>query len=212
VTCREEVIAAFERLGRESEHVDFTPAQIITAMRTAGSVYRDSTIRTHVVAHMFDDGTLVRVGPGRYRLARHRHRAVVEQPSPSLAGDRITEDAVKLAVKRDLEAEGWRVEVRWGRDRGIDIDARRGNERLIVEAKGEAPPGPQQVNYFLGALGELVRRMTEPMARYGLALPDNAQYRGLVGRLPAYARERFRLDVFFVDGGGQVTLSRHDRG
>jgi hypothetical protein len=34
----------------------------------------------------------------------------------------------------------------------------------------------------IGALGELLQRMTESNAVYGLALPDNAQYRGLVER------------------------------
>ena len=45
--------------------------------------------------------------------------------------------------------------------------------------------GPQQVNYFLGAIGELTQRMADPDAVYGLALPDNRQYRGLVDRLHA---------------------------
>ena len=40
--------------------------------------------------------------------------------------------------------------------------------------------GPQQVNFFLGAIGEPTQRMADPDAVYGLALPDNRQYRGLV--------------------------------
>lgn len=86
----------------------------------------------------------------------------------------------------------------WGRKRGIDIDAHGPHGRFIVEAKGEVLLQPQQVNYFLGALGELVQRMSDANARYGLALPDNRQYRGLVERLPALSRERLRLTVFFV--------------
>lgn len=74
--CREEVILAARKihsLGR----ADFSPAEIISAMRAAGSFYADSTIRTHVASRMcanapnnhgttYDD--LERVGPGRYRL------------------------------------------------------------------------------------------------------------------------------------------------
>lgn len=101
-------------------------------------------------------------------------------------------------MKAHLEANGWTVTVAWGRVRGIDIDARRAGDRLIIEAKGEAPAGPQQVNYFLGALGELIQRMDDPTAQYGLALPDHPQYRGLVDRLPALARERLGLEVFFI--------------
>ena len=32
--------------------------------------------------------------------------------------------------------------------------------------------GPQQVNYFVGMLGELVQRMDDVQASYGIALPD----------------------------------------
>ena len=117
----------------------------------------------------------------------------------------ITEDEVKSAVKSHLERDRWTVKVTWGRERGIDIQAARGSEVLIIEAKGEAANPPQQVNYFLGALGELIQRMTSDTAAYGLALPDNKQYRGLVTRLPPVARDRLNLTVFFVDEAATVT-------
>jgi hypothetical protein len=139
------------------------------------------------------------VGPGRYRLPRDRHHPPEEPGRPDdVTSERITEDEVKTAVKTWLESEGWTVNVAWGRERGIDVDAHRRSQRLIIEAKGEAPPGPQQVNYFLSALGEIAQRMNDPVARYGLALPDHSQYRKLVARLPALARERLKLDVLFV--------------
>lgn len=68
----------------------------------------------------------------------------------------------------------------------------------MLEAKGEVLLQPQQVNYFLGTLGELVQRMDDPDTTYGLALPDNRQYRGLVSRLPSLARDRLGLRVLFV--------------
>jgi hypothetical protein len=46
--------------------------------------------------------------------------------------------------------------------------------------------------------GELVQRMDDVQASYGIALPDNRQYRGLVNRLPALAKEWLRLAVFWV--------------
>ena len=76
--------------------------------------------------------------------------------------------------------------------------ATRSGSRLVLEAKGEVLLQPQQVNYFPGALGELVQRMDDPDTTYGLALPDNRQYRGLVSRLPSFARDRLGLSVFFV--------------
>lgn len=74
----------------------------------------------------------------------------------------LTEDSVKAAAKTHLETAGWTVTVAWGRERGIDIEAHRGAERLYLEAKGEAANPPQQVNYFLAALGELVQRLPVP--------------------------------------------------
>ena len=121
----------------------------------------------------------------------------------------LKEDEVKAAVSDYLTAHGYEVAVAWGHQRGIDIEARQVNERnILIEAKGEVSLQPQQVNYFLSALGELVQRLNDPHAFYGLALPDNRQYRGLVDRLPPLARERLRLIVFFVrrsDEGFVVT-------
>lgn len=121
------------------------------------------------------------------------------KPPPRVSvGDFITEDEVKTAMKAHLEAQGYHVEVMWGKERGIDIDARRPDGRLILEAKGEVASQPQKTNYFLGALGELLQRMSDERATYGLALPDNATFRGLVNRLPRLAKERLRLRVFLV--------------
>jgi hypothetical protein len=119
------------------------------------------------------------------------------RPPPSDPA-RISEDEVKQAVKSHLESQGFSVTVAWGREGGIDTDARGGDDRSIVEAKGGAPRGPQQVSYFRGALGELRQLMDDDTARYALAVPDDPQYRGLVTRLPLAARRRLDLTVFFV--------------
>jgi hypothetical protein len=124
-------------------------------------------------------------------------------PSVVLGGTdhtRITENGVKEAVRAHLTARGFDVAVAWGRVGGIDIDARHPDgRRHLIEAKAEVGKnGPQQVNYFVGMLGELVQRMDDVQASYGIALPDNRQYRGLVNRLPALAKERLRLAVFWV--------------
>jgi len=113
-------------------------------------------------------------------------------------GDFLKEDEVKEAVRDHLRAEGYDVAVAWGHERGIDIETRKPGHRILIEAKGEVARQPQQVNYFLGALGELMQRLADPDAYYGLALPDNRQYRGLVERLPTFARQQLRLRVYFV--------------
>lgn len=53
-------------------------------------------------------------------------------------------------------------------------------------------------------MGELVQRLGGPNTTYGLALPDNRQYRGLVERLPTEARRRIVQIVYFVDADGNV--------
>jgi hypothetical protein len=62
-----------------------------------------------------------------------------------------------------LEAAGWTVLVRWGREPGIDSEATRGDARLVLDAKGETTPGPQQVRHSPGAIGELVQRVSGPV-------------------------------------------------
>ena len=131
-------------------------------------------------------------------------------PCPPLAGGRaasLSEDEVKQGAKEYLEAAGFHVTVAWGRQHGIDIRAVSGAEVMLLQAKGNAMNPPQQVSYFLG---ELLQRMSDPEATYGLALPDSQQYRGLAARLPALAWQRLRLTVLFVskDDAGQYTVRR----
>jgi hypothetical protein len=113
----------------------------------------------------------------------------------------MAEDAVKEAVAAGLRAQGWQVEVRFGHEHGIDIVADRGSDKMIIEAKGEGSLNPMRVNYFLGALGELVQRMESPDVQYALALPAHRQFINLVLRLPTHARLALNLSVLFVRPG-----------
>ena len=112
-------------------------------------------------------------------------RSTVSQTN---ATDGMTEDMVKAAVAEWLEGQGWTVQVRWGYERGIDIEASRDNERWVIEAKGCGSRQPMRVNYFIAMLGETLQRMDDDGARYSIALPDMAQYRGLWERLPDWPR------------------------
>lgn len=159
---------------------------------------------------------LIRVDRGRYILAAaddNSPNAVKPRPVDTAvrrSAGLLTEDEVKQGAKEFLEAAGFSVTVAWGRERGIDISAVSDSEILFLEAKGSAQNPPQQVNYFIGALGELMQRMSDPAASYGLVLPDNPQYRGLVGRLPALTWERLRFTVIFISKapGGSYTAMR----
>lgn len=130
--------------------------------------------------------------------------AVVDISQGGPVSSLMTEDFVKTAVAKHLGALGYTVRVAMGRTPGIDIDARKADDRIVLEAKGEAALNAQQVNHVIGALGELLQRMDDPLARYGLALPDNAQYRRLITGLPPLMRERLRFSTLFVSIDGAV--------
>ena len=116
-----------------------------------------------------------------------------------------SEDELKTALKAWLEADGWEVEVAWAKTRGIDLHARRGSERWIIEAKGCGSLNAMRVNYFLGVLGAL-QRMNDTEATYSIALPDLKQFRNLWARLPALAKEHTRISALFVRDDGRVEL------
>ena len=83
MTCRDEVLAAFATLAARTSRDTFSLEEIIREVRSNGSSYRESTIRTHVTSRMCANAPdhhavvhhdLVRVGRGLYKLAGDRSR------------------------------------------------------------------------------------------------------------------------------------------
>lgn len=130
-------------------------------------------------------------------------RAAVRRDADQATG--MTEDEVKAGVAGWLERDGWTVVVRWGHERGIDIEATRDGERWVIEAKGSGSLQPMRVNYFISMLGETLQRMDDPSARYSIALPDMTQYRGLWDRLPRLAKSRTTISILLVEDDSTVT-------
>ena len=62
-----------------------------------------------------------------------------------------------------------------------------------------------RVNFFLGALEELLQRMDDPRAQYSISMPDLPQYRGLWQRLPDVAKKRTQISALFVTRSGEVS-------
>ena len=169
------------RLGVVRQNVN----QACRRLEAKGTLTRETGWRGKIVNRLTGaPGALVTAGPRVVQLHREGH---------------LSEDEVKEAMRVYLEAAGYQVTVMWGRQHGIDIEATGPLGRLIIEAKGDVASQPQKTNYFIGALGELVQRMSDPDSEYGLALPDVPVYRRLVSRLPELARERLRLRIFFVE-------------
>jgi hypothetical protein len=117
----------------------------------------------------------------------------------------LSEDDVKRYIVRWLEDAGWQVQVAWGKAHGIDIVGRRLKDaKWVIEVKGSGSRPEMRVNYFIGMLGETLQRMNDPDAKYSIAVPDLAQFRGLWNRLPELAKRRTGISALFVDASGSV--------
>lgn len=128
------------------------------------------------------------------------------QPRPSPVGetDNLTEDRLKAVLENWLGASGWSTEIAWAKQRGVDIHAKRGTERWLIEVKGIGSRPEMRVNYFIGILGETLQRMDDPFARYSIALPDMPQFRNLWKRLPQLAKKRTGITALFISAEGEV--------
>lgn len=116
----------------------------------------------------------------------------------------LSEDEIKEVLDRWLRSAGWRTQIAWGNTRGIDIDARHGTKRWVIEVKGPGSRQPMRVNYFIGILGETLQRMDDPTAFYSIAFPDLTQYRRLWERLPSLAKQRTRISMLLVGQAGDI--------
>ena len=110
----------------------------------------------------------------------------------------MNEDAIKKKIEKYLKSKGWKVEVAFGRKKGIDIVAMKGSERWVIEVKGSGSLHPMRNNYFISVLGETLQRMNCPNTRYSIALPDIQKFRRLWAELPDLAKERVKIDCIFV--------------
>ena len=125
-------------------------------------------------------------------------------PSAKHGKNQLTEDVAKEILRLWLEKDRWSTDIAWGRVHGIDIEAKRGFERWVIEVKGIGSRSAMRVNYFLGMLGETLQRMDDEAAKYSIAVPDVAQFRGLWSRLPGVAKSRTTITALFVSDDGTV--------
>ncbi|MFD5738591.1 hypothetical protein ACFXJM_05910 [Streptomyces massasporeus] len=134
---------------------------------------------------------------GRGRLRRNEE-ADLAALRKVLARD-SDEDRVTDAFRAWLLAEGWTpVEPT---DRWTDLEAVRGAERLICEAKGRT--SEQGIDADI-AYGQLLRRMTsrDVRTRYALVVPSSSVK--AVERVPAHVRDLLRIDVYEVTDGNAL--------
>lgn len=112
MTARDDVLRAARELRSRGKE-PFSPAELIAEARRQGSIYKDSTLRTHVVGVMCENaadhwavkyGDLRRVGRGRYQLVvaadgyAVRKRASASDLLTSLARSSPAPPSVKARV------------------------------------------------------------------------------------------------------------------
>ncbi|HEY9441232.1 MAG TPA: hypothetical protein VIS29_21825 [Streptomyces sp.] len=131
-------------------------------------------------------------GRGRLRRNRESDLRVVRK----LLSD---EERVTDAFRRWLLAEGWTPVT--PTDEWTDIEAVRGDERLIGEAKGRTKAKDVDADI---AYGQILRRMTSesPTIRYALVVPTPSVWHA--ERVPAHVRRTLRVDLYEVTDDNQV--------
>lgn len=142
---------------------------------------------------------------GNYPTDKAPEIAVKAKTEPRLSdGEPLQEEDIKHILTDKLTSEGWNVKTAWGYTRGVDIDARRGVERWLIEIKGPGSRNEMRNNYFIGILGEMLQRMDDPNARYTIAFPDIEKFRRLWNDLPELAKKRTTIDLLLVDPQGNI--------
>jgi hypothetical protein len=143
-------------------------------------------------------------------------------PTPPLpraaAAGLLSEDDVVRAVIAYLEAEGWKIEsFALSHQRGDDVVATRGAEKLLVEAKGEGssragsrrhglPFNRNQVRTHVSvAVVRAMRTVSKGDAIAAIALPLNDLHRAEVARI-AGALRLMGVGVYWVANDGSVEL------
>jgi hypothetical protein len=128
-------------------------------------------------------------------------RSRTSSPSASSGEVEVRGDELRVvdAFEHFLRANGWEVrrEVEF-----VDLVARRGSETLYAEAKGRvgASTGLDMDTMY----GQLLRRMTDPDARYAVVMPSDATT--AARRVPLRIRGLLRVDLYEVDDANDVRL------
>lgn len=175
------------------------------------------------------DGLLVRESTGRGIVNRLRNAeaprsAPRPRPVPSADREWYWEGNVQAMLCCWLEGQGWtltQVADTASKERGTDIVARRGGQRLHVEVKGfpsksyadprranevkRTDPTLQAKHWYADALLKVLRlRETHPEDRVAMAFPTKPRYRSLLAETATTLRT-MRIDVFLLEEDGEAT-------
>jgi hypothetical protein len=130
----------------------------------------------------------------------------------------LTEDDVIDAVRDYLIRQRWQILLRaTALQRGYDLVAKRGDEQLIIEAKGAGSSKAgtarygkefdrgQVFDHVAKAILKALRVVSAASAQGGIALPDNEFHRGEIASVGNSLR-RLGIVVYWVDDSRAVRV------
>ncbi|MFC5754128.1 hypothetical protein [Actinomadura rugatobispora] len=132
---------------------------------------------------------------GRLRRARASDLATVR----ALLAYDSDEDRVVHVFRTWLVAQGWRPVT--PTDRWTDLEATRGQERLVCEAKGRT--GERGIDTDI-AYGQLLRRMTDESVSVSYVLIFPSSSLQAARRVPAHVRRMLRIELYEVTDDDRV--------
>jgi hypothetical protein len=118
--------------------------------------------------------------------------------------DYLPEQRIKRNLQKFLSSSGWSYYTDMVTSRSVDIKAKRGEEKWIIEIKRSEPLTKDIVASFVSVIGKIVQLMDDENCKYSIALPDKQQFRRLWDRLPDLAKERTGITALFVNYKGDI--------
>ena len=140
---------------------------------------------------------------GKSSIPKEEHYRAVAVSSINDSSE-LQEEDVKRILNDYLVSNGWTTKVAWNHTPGVDIDAKKDVRHWLIEVKGPGSRPEMRENYFLSIIGETLKRMDDPNARYSIAFPNMVQYRRLWNQLPNLAKKRTTIDLLLVDKDGKI--------
>lgn len=110
-----------------------------------------------------------------------------------------SEPPIETAIRRFLQAEGWAFAPR--AQHGVDIEATKHGETLLVEVKGNTRDSSGTDTDTL--YGQILRRASAPSVQLALGYP--VAIRPKIDRVPPWMQAHLKLVFFEVDETGDVT-------
>jgi hypothetical protein len=118
--------------------------------------------------------------------------------------ERLPGRRIRHILKAFLVSKAWNPESVFCSATPVEIEAKRGTDRWIIEVYDSESLNPAIANAFVSALGRALQKMSDPSCKYSVAFPDSKPFHRLWGRLPALAKARTGITALFVDQTGKV--------